>query len=197
MGGHDAGEVAARLALAGLAEAVEAIPQGGLGEPSLREAILAAHARVAACGAETGKPDMGCTLTGCIFGDGGAWAFNVGDSRCYLLQRGFARQITVDHSANSLPGLQSLGRNVIYSCIGGRYSPAQIDIFPLTPSLEPGIVFILCSDGFHEFAGADEIEAAFLPGPAAVDAPLCASLAAQALAAGSEDNVTVCAIGVF
>ena len=187
MGGQEAGEVASRLALTLLAEAVDSIQE--LTEPLLHDIILTIHHTIVDCGAKSGKPDMGCTLTGCIFSGDLCWVFNVGDSRTYKIQSGYAVQITNDHSANSLPGMQHLDRNIIYSCLGGGIVAPVIDIFSLEGRLKTGTILVMCSDGFHEAAGADQLEYRLAGG---FGSEACVKLVNDALSAGSDDNITLC-----
>src|SRR5260370_39659080 len=111
MGGHNAGEVAARIAVDAV---VEFVRDGAGGWPFgvdpgltdagnlLRTAIYAANARIleAAIGAEEYE-GIGTTIVAALVAGDRLSVGHVGDSRFYLFANGSLRQLTPDHS--SLP----------------------------------------------------------------------------------------------
>jgi protein phosphatase len=191
MGGHSHGELAAALARDGIVEDV------GRGL-SLEQAIRHADERIIARRHEaSGRLPMGTTIAA-LRVEGGqfevAW---VGDSRIYLYHDGL-RRLSHDHSfvqqliergvidedqARAHPQ-----RNVVTQALGVT-APEELRIESVRGRMEPGMRFLLCSDGL-----TDEIDETSMAAVVARD-----DLAAQesvehlllaALAGGGHDNVT-------
>lgn len=123
-----------------------------------------------------------------------AWIAHVGDSRCYLLRAGMLRRCTRDHSLveeqvrlGQLTPAQAAAspmRHVITRAVGVRRSVA-VEMQEL--DIEPGDLFLLCSDGLTR--ELDEVRIAELL-EAGGDADLAEALVREALAAGGGDNIT-------
>ena len=107
---------------------------------------------------------MGTTLVALLIKGKMATIANVGDSRCYGLDRRGIRQITVDHSlvqmmvdrgdltaemAKTYPG-----KNLITRAVGTE-STVECDIFH--QSVSRGDYFLLCSDGLSNMMDDQEI----------------------------------------
>jgi len=80
--------------------------------------------------------------------------------------------------------------NVITNCIGGGCTTSYIDMVTCTSYVEPGDIFMLCSDGLTDMVNDKNIEALFNDG---ADAN---RLCQAALDAGGFDNVSVCVIKI-
>lgn len=121
------------------------------------------------------------TLSAVVFKSTTAHLFHIGDSRIYLLREGSLEQLTTDHRFWVSADKSYLGR-----AMGIDIQP-QIDHRRV--SLEPGDIFILTTDGIHDFITDRNILSTIqslhkdLRKAAEV-------LARQALANGSTDNVT-------
>jgi len=200
MGGHEAGEVAAELAIQAIVEHLTAeriaaaATQDEMGS-LLLAAVHAAHALVREENKkrQDGK-EMGCTLVlGCLCG--GLVTCHVGDSRCYILHEGVLRQITRDHSA--VGALVEAGelteeqarvhpdKNVVLQAIGtsGGILP-DVNVAELIA----GDRILLCSDGLWE-----ELPHIDLQAIAASDGTVrqvATQLVDRANAAGGFDNIT-------
>lgn len=178
MGGHAAGDVASREAVAavaayvrGEAKLIERIRRGLANEALLPPIAVTAVAE--ACRAvyqkSVSQPElsgMGCTLTVLLMGRQGAAMAHVGDSRLYLHRHDQVRQLSVDHSlAQELVRLGLITAleaefvpegNSLTRAIGVRESVSVDDL--LIP-LEPGDTFLLCSDGLWDhFRDAQELD---------------------------------------
>jgi len=189
MGGHAAGEVASRIALDTLVEAVE--DRLGLGD-----AFRMANERVHGMAQEPGKQGMGTTLVAILAAGGEYFVANVGDSRVYLVSAAGIRRLTEDHSfvaeavkrgqteaeAMSTPWKDALTRSV------GTEPDVEADVSGPHP-IEADSAFVICSDGLYKTLGDDEIHDLFLRSGGALGA--ARSLVSAALDGGSDDNITV------
>jgi PPM family protein phosphatase len=179
MGGHQAGEVASRLALDSLQETLrafinqtdettpEAIPAPDDTSPGitnqLEKALLAAAAvanTVIFNYAQNNQEEagnMGCTLTAALIRDDLAVIANVGDSRAYLLRDGQLTQLTEDHSyVGELVRAGQLSPQEVYDhpqrnvITRALGSHQSVTVDTWTHVLQPGDQLLLCSDGLWE-----------------------------------------------
>lgn len=214
MGGHDAGEVASRLALEALSGFIRrsaadtdfSWPYGLDGSLTyegnrLRTAIHLANRRVFRS-AETNDDysGMGTTIVGVLMNGDHAAIGHVGDSRVYLLRRGSIEQVTQDDSwaATILahtPGASTKDianhpmRSVLTSALGAR---EQVDVHLAERDLQPGDLLLLCSDGLHGVLDANAIRGIL---EQQHDLEMAArALVNAALDHGSRDNVTALVI---
>lgn len=167
MGGHQAGEVASRLALDALAEAFE--------QPGT-EVLVAAVERANLSVVERAATDptlagMGTTLCAMALvdldGRDAIAVVNVGDSRLYLLSDGVLHQITEDHSL--VATLQRQGRitadeaavhpqrNILTRALGID-ATVLVDSWEMVPVV--GDRYLLCSDGLFNEVDESRIAAA-------------------------------------
>jgi serine/threonine protein phosphatase PrpC len=211
MGGHSAGEVASRLAV----ETVEGFirrshddsdfswpygidPHLTLGGNRLRTAIHLANRRVfraaESCDDYTG---MGTTLTGMLITDDRVGYGHVGDSRLYTLEGGLFRQVTRDDTwiATILANDPTMTpadvarhpmRHVLTNVLGAR---EQVEVQLGEFRLQPGALFLLCSDGLYGMIKEDGIERAMRAG-GPLDS-MADGLVQAALDGGGHDNITV------
>jgi PPM family protein phosphatase len=157
MGGHQAGDVASKLAsetffetYRGLRRKNTAI-QSGM-EQAVRKANTVVFKKAAA---DIAKRGMGTTFSALVIAGMKAYVAHVGDSRIYLIRRNRIKRITTDHSF--VEKLVEEGRisadeardhpqkNVLYMSLGARESftpEIQNEIV-----LEDGDAMVMCSDG--------------------------------------------------
>jgi PPM family protein phosphatase len=100
---------------------------------------------------------MATTVVACALRHDQAIVSHVGDSRCYLVRNGLAKQITHDHSwvneqrkmgvISAVDVAQSEMRHVLTRSLGPEMfvSPDTIAL-----SIQPRDVLVLCSDGVHD-----------------------------------------------
>ena len=200
MGGAAGGEVASSIAvdemlrlLSSRSECDDLASQmPGLAEDAIRatnEAIFSRSQR------NVNLSGMGTTLVGLLVEERRVWALNVGDSRCYRMRERRLEQITVDHSLveeqvrlgrmTRSEALRSPLRNVITRALGTQ-SHVTLDIFEL--EVEPGDLFLLCSDGLTR-----ELNDGLIESLLAADSPIesrCTRLVEAAKKAGGHDNIT-------
>jgi protein phosphatase len=201
MGGHEAGEVASRVAVetitrayyAGGGTSGEALAAGF--EKANREVLKLARKRPECTG-------TGTTCTALALVENGAWLAHVGDSRMYLVRRGSIYQLSEDHSEVMemvRRGILTLeearrheDRNVLTRALGTR-AELEVACWPEPMPVLPGDCFVLCSDGLHDMVPENQIRdevAARPPGEA------CRVLVDAARARGGYDNITVAVVAV-
>ena len=212
MGGHNAGEVASKMAIETL-HAFIAKSQGeekditwpyGL-EPNLsfeanrlKTAIKLANKRVfKAADNREDYTGMGTTLVAALVNDGTLTVGNAGDSRCYMVRGGKLTQLTRDDSWVSAAWAEGILshdeidrhplRNVITKAVGARDT---IDLDVVEHDLQPGDVVMLCSDGLHGMVHDPEIGKILGNGDLKLE-EASAKLIEAANEAGGRDNVTV------
>jgi serine/threonine protein phosphatase PrpC len=192
LGGHVEGFRASRLAAAMLVDQTTDMRDEETIIAALREANRAIFVEAAH------NPDwfgMGTTIVGLVFHDGGAYCFNVGDSRCYHLVDGVLIQLSVDDSPALDPSLGRRFTTIVTQTLGGTRSEIEIDPHVLHRPVQPGDTFLLCSDGLTDYADLDRIEEELAGAP---DDPIATAgaLVRLALEGGGKDNISVILVTV-
>lgn len=193
MGGHQAGEIAAGMAVEVLSGALK---KKRPGIRVLLSAVAEANARIFAhAGERTGLHGMGTTLTALWADERHVLIAQVGDSRAYLLRGGVLRQCTHDHSMvaelvrnGSITPEEARThpqRNLITRTLGTQ-SKVDADVFEFARQQDDR--WLLCSDGLTSMVSDAEIAAALSGAPLADAAD---RLLEQALARGGTDNITL------
>ncbi len=198
LGGHQAGEVASRLAV----EVLLGEAPKRADAKALARAVRSANAAVIeAAQSGVGRTGMGTTITAAMV-DGTRIVFaHVGDSRAYLLHLGTLTQVTEDHSmvadmvrAGTLTLEESRvhpSRSVITRALGSDPN-LLVDAFEVTAS--PGDRLLLCSDGLTSMVEDAEIERILATSPAPQTA--VATLIATANDGGGQDNITAVVVDI-
>lgn len=211
MGGHNAGEVASRMAIETLAGFVEKSraereitwPWGldanlSFAANRLKTAIRLANSRVfQAADTREEYTGMGTTIVAALVEGDVMTVGSAGDSRCYVVRDERLQQLTRDDSwvsaalgegiLNSNDVERHPLRNVITKAVGARES---IDLDLVEHALRPGDVALLCSDGLHGMIGDQEIARLLVPFPDSLE-EAAGRLIDAANEAGGRDNVTV------
>ncbi|MEN0129957.1 MAG: protein phosphatase 2C domain-containing protein [Brevundimonas sp.] len=200
MGGHDAGDLASRIAVEEFAQLA--------GQPSATaDDVHACFSRTASRirGEFTGGRQGGTTVAGVAVTvhEGGAYwlVFNVGDSRVYRWAEGELEQVSVDHSV--VQELIDLGRieladaashperHVLTRALGTSGEP-EPDYWLLPAG--PHDRLLICTDGLTRELGSAELAAVLGTVPDAQDA--ADTLVGQALEHGARDNVSAVVVDV-
>jgi PPM family protein phosphatase len=216
MGGHAAGEVASNLAattvhetLVGVADPDETrlVRDHESEDPAdlLRERMRYAmnQASIQIRREAEARPDtrgMGTTLVVLVVDGEHAHLAHVGDSRAYLFRNGRLTRLTRDHTVvqqeidagRLTPELARLlpHKHILTQSVGFQ-GPVEPDT--TSRIVEPGDVFILCSDGVTD--ALDDSEMRRICGATPADS-LGHVLVEEALAAGGEDNITALVVAV-
>jgi serine/threonine protein phosphatase PrpC len=159
VGGMDLGEVASATAIQVMTDEFASAQSGTMLISLLPRLIQHANAAVHDRTLEPqyrGKR-MATTLVACALRYDQAVVSHVGDSRCYLVRNGKARQVTQDHtlvneqrkmgliSASEIAASDS--RHVLIKSLG-----PEMFVSPDTTAvtLQPGDTLVLCTDGLHD-----------------------------------------------
>jgi protein phosphatase len=210
MGGHNAGEVASKMAADTVATFIRRSQESdkltwpfGL-DPNLsysanrlRTAVLLANRRVwREADSRQEYTGMGTTIVAAL-GEGNTLTFcSAGDSRAYRIRDGHLDQITTDDSwvqaAYSIGALDANKiadhpmRSIITKAIGAKEA---IDAEVIEESLRDGDAYLLCSDGLHGMLRDSEILRIVMSGDGNLSRSVT-DLIAAANDAGGKDNIT-------
>lgn len=200
MGGHAVGEKASAKAVGDIPFLYSKYAREGV-VTALRRAFTETNASIYAIGQENPEfRGLGTTSTALVLRPEGAWIGHVGDSRAYRIRNGIAEQLTFDHSwvweiarrqGVDPDELGDFKRNVIIRSLGPD-PEVEVDIEgPHT--VEPGDIFLLCSDGLTGVVTPQEVGAVASVMPADDAARLLVHLANLR---GGPDNITVLIVRV-
>ncbi|MDQ2696413.1 MAG: protein phosphatase 2C domain-containing protein [Pseudomonadota bacterium] len=198
MGGHQAGDVASRMIVEGLERLPEAGDCGALAQDVTRR-LQDVNRRLRAEAARRYQHrTIGSTVAILLaHGDRGVCLW-VGDSRVYRLRAGELRQLTRDHSHVQELLEQGLIQphqarnhpmgNIITRAVGAA---EQLEVDRIDLTLQPGDLFLLCTDGLNRAVTDGEIARCLSRG-----ADAARELLDLALVRGVNDNVTVIVVGI-
>ena len=207
MGGHNAGEVAARMAVDTVVDYCRSAepdqwPFGfehalSADANLLRTAVEVANLRIREAAVDTATyAGMGTTIVAArVVGDRLVFA-HAGDSRLYVLAHGVLRQLTEDDSwvatvlarepdADRVSLAHHPMRNALTNVIGSR---GRTDVHVDERTLLGGEVLLLTTDGVHGVVDDARLEGILRAEPDAAAA--ATGVVAAAMARGSRDNVT-------
>jgi len=199
VGGLDLGEVASATAVSVLTDEF-AKAQADTMLISLLPRLIQ-HANAAVHDSQYRGKRMATTLVACALRYDQAIVSHVGDSRCYLVRNGKARQVTQDHtlineqrkmgliSAEDIAGSDS--RHVLIRSIGPELF-VSADTTAVT--LQAGDVLILCTDGLHDEMKESMIAEIASQKKSAED--IARELVAKAVEIDGGDNTTAMVIRV-
>lgn len=216
MGGHQAGDVASKLATQTMVEFFDSIASEDVTwpfsfDPSLSEeenrlltGVRLANRQIVELGNRSAEHQgMGTTVVAALFSSVRRRLYigHVGDSRAYRIRGGKIEQITKDHSLvndylEAMPNmteeqLNELPKNVITRALGMQEQVA-VDIGAF--DAEQGDVYLLCSDGLSGMIEDEQLLEIVASTPDPVEG--CRRLVNTANAHGGEDNVTAVLIKV-
>ncbi|MGO9338141.1 MAG: PP2C family protein-serine/threonine phosphatase [Terracidiphilus sp.] len=203
VGGMDLGEVASATALSTLIEGFSKAQAGTMLAGLLPRLIQHANAAVHDCtlASEYRGKRMATTLVACAMRHDQAIVSHVGDSRCYLVRNGQARQITHDHTwvaqqrklglISAAEVAESESRHVLIRSLG-----PELFVSPDTTALtlQVGDVLVLCTDGVHDEMSEKEI-AGIVSQKKAIE-EIAFELVARAVEIDGGDNTTAQVIRV-
>lgn len=197
MGGHNAGEVASKMAAEGIVEFVTLNYNSKNNEEILKEAIEKVNRDIYHYSTqESDLKGMGTTITACFVTQKKVIVANVGDSSCFGIKGDALVKITKDHSL--VQELLDLGtitedeaynhpkKNIITRAVGTSDS-VEVDIFVIDKDVYN--IYLLCSDGLTNEITKDEIMSIVNENERLID--VCPKLVNLAKYKGGRDNITV------
>lgn len=195
MGGHNAGDVASRMAIEGVLAAMRDAADGD--DQRLQGAVRRANDSIySAAGDDFDRSGMGTTVVAAWLRPSRLIVAHVGDSRLYRLRGGAIEMLTRDHTQvqdlvdrgilTPAQARVSTRRNFLSRALG-TYPDVEIDSAEHPHA--PGDVYLLCSDGLTNMVEDEEI-AAVVRGTRSLQAAaeLLVSLANEY---GGRDNISV------
>lgn len=210
MGGYNAGEVASGMAVAlvssELRDGVARTNLHGLRQTEgdqqairlLRSAVAKANASIyETANSQPQYAGMGTTLVAALVRDNRLTVAHVGDSRLYLMRDEKLSQVTRDHSLlqeqidigmiTKEAARRSQNKNLVTRALGVE---PEVEVEINTYDVQPGDIYLLCSDGLNDMVEDEDIELAL--NSLGSNLPLAASqLVEMANDNGGRDNVSV------
>ncbi|GAA4609017.1 protein phosphatase [Actinoplanes octamycinicus] len=177
LGGHNAGDLASRLAVGDLVarhpgwDTAEAVHAGLI---AVSEKLHHTAARAPA------TAGMRTTVAGLLLHAGGARIFNVGDSRVYRITDGYLEQVSVDHAS---------GRSTLTQALGD--TPGGLDPYVRDTPAEGR--YLLCTDGVHGVLDDRVLRRSCRLDDAA---KLVEALRDEAYAEGAPDNLSILVVDI-
>lgn len=158
VGGQDCGEVASREAVETMLTGFRKAPGGENHSSLLTRLVQAANIRVYETGraASPGGTAMATTIVTCAIRFDRAAIAHVGDSRCYLIRHGHAKQLTRDHTVvndqlrlgilTAREAAENQNKHLLSRSLG---TDLFVNVDTTDTQILPGDSLLLCSDGFH------------------------------------------------
>ena len=208
VGGHNAGEVAAQIALETVTGYIERTsdsdddtwplswdPRFSVTSNRLRTAVILANQRVhLAAQTDQALQGMATTIAAVLIARNVVSFAHVGDSRIYRLEPGPARLLTEDDAA-TVEQLDADGERIGTRRALTRALGADAEVSPSMAEMPvPAHVrLLLCSDGLHGVIRVEDLEPHAYAGE---QRTVAEQLMAQAIDAGTRDNVSVVIVDV-
>lgn len=203
MGGHNAGEIASRVAVDAVKTYINNEMDNQQSSDQIEEILLGsirfANAEVYELSRKNDSMEgMGTTLTLLLVEDEMMYFAHVGDSRAYMLKGESLEQITDDHSlvgellrAGTITEEQARvhpQKNILTNAVGTGLT-VKIDV--LHRIVENGII-LLCTDGLTTHVSEKQIVDIMTAGSDLES--ICNALVDKANEEGGQDNITVVAV---
>lgn len=166
VGGHEKGEVASHTAVASMIGGFQKAKDGEAHMVLLPRLVQQANTHIIETAMAGGRESAGMatTLVACALRFDRVAVAHVGDSRCYLIRKNQAVQLTRDHTVSSEQvrmGLvtaeeagESETRHILNRSLG---TELVVNVEINDHQLFPGDVLVLCSDGLHGSVKASDI----------------------------------------
>ncbi|MCD3201645.1 Stp1/IreP family PP2C-type Ser/Thr phosphatase [Clostridium botulinum C/D] len=199
MGGHNAGDVASKIAVESCIEFIKNNETLKSTEDLLKDAIkyannniyLKAKSSKMLCG-------MGTTITAFLIHDNEAVVANVGDSSCYLIEdtlkkvtkdHSLVQQLVDDGSITEEEAINHPNKNIITRALGTKET-VDIDTFKI--NMNSMCKVILCTDGLSNEVSKEEMYNIILEN---TNQKACELLVDLCKSKGGRDNISVIIFG--
>lgn len=201
MGGHNAGEVASKMAAEQIVNYISEKFSFDRMEDLIVEAIEEANRNVFNFSKTNSNLNgMGTTVTACFITRKFIQVANVGDSACFAIKNGEIKKITKDHSlvqelvdSGSITESEAVNhpkKNIITRALG-TFDKVSVDVFPLRNGEHD--LYMLCSDGLTNELTMNEILDVIKTEQNYMD--VANKLVYLAKEKGGRDNITVLLFG--
>jgi len=199
MGGHFAGDVASQMVVAAM-DALELPTSLSQFVEAVEEQLLETNTRLREYAIREETHTIGSTVVALVIRGQHAVCLWAGDSRLYRCRHGRLEQISQDHALveelverGVLTPEQAVDHphgNLVTRAVGAADN-LFVDVEIV--AIQPGDVFILCSDGLEKEIAEEEISAMVQNNGSS---RLSQQLVERALSVGARDNVTVISIAI-
>ena len=198
MGGHQAGEVASRMAIDIISETYFKRSSEKNKEKILLQAFQSANNKIfEQASSNELQQGMGTTCTAIVIDTGAVYFAHAGDSRAYLYKDKIISRLTEDHTyVQQLVNNGDISmaqaaihpeRNVLTNAMGTKPT-LRVDTGKCKLSFDKNDVIMLCTDGLYDYLTDDEIAAALETDNLQTAADYFIS---EAKRRGGKDNITV------
>ena len=198
MGGHQAGEVASKMATEIISKEYFNTNGNGNIEKTLSKVFTLANKNILAAASTDGsKKGMGTTCTALIVAGNQVYYAHVGDSRAYVIKNKNIARITTDHtyvqeliktgSITAAEAEKHPQRNILTNAMGTK-PQIHVDTGKCDFSFEENDRLMICSDGLYEYLDDAEIAGIVNNSPLQEAAE---QLIEEAKKRGGHDNITV------
>ncbi len=197
MGGHNAGEVASRMATDIICR--EYFNQNNSSvEKNLEKALILANKTIfEKASSQTAFQGMGTTCTVLVVIDQHVYYAHAGDSRAYMQKGNSIMQITEDHTyvqqlvnSGDITAAEAAvhpKRNILTNAMGTK-PEMRIDTGKCKYSFENNDKLLLCSDGLYDYLNDEELNKILIENSLKNAA---SAMVAEAKVRGGHDNITV------
>ena len=198
MGGHQAGEVASKMAADTISKEYFSNNGNVNIEKNLARVFSLANKNIfETAAADKALNGMGTTCTALIIHQQAIYYAHVGDSRAYLIKNQRISRITTDHTyvqellkngdITPAEADKHPQRNILTNAMGTK-AQVQVDTGKYNGLLEENDRVLICSDGLYDYL--EDAEIASIVNSAPVEAA-AETLVATAKKRGGHDNITV------
>ncbi len=135
-------------------------------EYDIKSSLYAINKSLIKYALDNGKPNMATTFTGLVFVNGRYFLMHIGNTRLYIRQGSYLKQITQDHTMQQwlinhgqIEAADNCNKNEITSCFGGGNEELLKELV-VKEVFENGLsnLLLLTSDGIHDYIDIDTIE---------------------------------------
>ena len=194
MGGHNAGDIASKLAVENTINYLNSLPNIENMEEDLRNAIADSNIKIHELSKSSDELiGMGTTITACMISGSDMIVANVGDSRCYIIKGEKLIRVTKDHSLvqqlvdeGSITESEAIShpnKNIITRALGTK-NTVEIDTYLC--NLKEISKVILCTDGLYNMVKEEELYDIVMNND-----NYCIELIELSKSRGGKDNISV------
>lgn len=166
----------------------------GFTPKKLREYFYDVNTKLIEHGEEIGCPTMATTFTGFFNIDNKRYIVHIGNTRLYVMQGNYLKQITKDQTRYQLlidkgeyELAERINKNVITGCFGGG-SKEYISSLMIYEIYGESKIYLLTTDGIHEYVDIDDLENGILLGD---EVSYSKQILEKARTNGSKDDASI------